>query len=185
MKRYGEYSRAVKACLMAVLCIGCAPQAAQAQAPGANAPSVDQYVESVPTGSGRSETPSRQTEAAEPLPQRLTERLEAEGGTDASQLEKIATSPALGAPVTQGAGTEGRNSGRRQARGDSGRAKAKSKTTPPTRLSARNDGAVTAVASAASGRATPVLLLLIALVVVTAVIAGAAARARRRTTHDS
>ena len=170
---------------MAGLCIGCAPQAAQAQSPGSNAPSIDQYVESVPTGSGRSEAPSRETGSAEPLPRQVAEGIEAEGGTDASQLETIATSPALGAPAPQGAGTDGRNSGRRQARRDSGGARAKSMTTPATRLNAPSDGAVTAAASAASGLGTPVALLLIALVGVTAVIAGEAARRRRRTTPDS
>jgi hypothetical protein len=67
-------------------------------AAGAN-PSVDQYVESVPTGDGGTSGGGGAKPEGGTLPQRVRDRLQEEGGSDAAQLEAVATSPALGAPA--------------------------------------------------------------------------------------
>jgi hypothetical protein len=77
-------------------------------AAGADAPlprdfsSADQYVESVPTARGpKAPTVERARDRdrdTRPLPPHVTEALEAQGGSESSQLTEVATSPALGAP---------------------------------------------------------------------------------------
>ena len=181
MKRYGGYSRATAACLVAGLCFGWAPQAVHAQTPGSGAPSIDQYVESVPTGAGRSAPAQPQAKGTEPLPKQVSQRLEAEGGSDARQLETIATSPALGAPAPRPATAEPR-SANRKPRSKSGATT--TRTTATTRLMAPSEGALTAAAGAVSGLSTPVLLLLITLVVMTIAVA-AVLLVRRHASRDA
>jgi hypothetical protein len=64
-------------------------------------PSVDQYVESVPSVGGTPPpgTSPRSPGGAGALPPDLQRRIDASGGTDARQLEAVVTSPALGAPA--------------------------------------------------------------------------------------
>lgn len=62
---------------------------------GAPPPSVLQYVESIPTATGS--PPSIHARGGGALPHAVAKRIEQKGGTDASALVRIATSPALGA----------------------------------------------------------------------------------------
>ena len=126
-------------------------------AAGAN-PSVDQYVESVPTGDGGVDVGKPGTPADRPLPARVRERVQEKGGADAAQLEAIATSPALGAPATTAAAP-------RRAEG----------TAKPALLDA--------VTTAAAGGGAPLGALLAGMLVLTA-MAGGAAFVRRSRDHS-
>jgi hypothetical protein len=75
---------------------------------GAANPSVDQYVESVPSASGPGPGDGGDDGGpthghATTLPPATRKAIRAEGGSDAGALEAIASSPALGAPDTGGA----------------------------------------------------------------------------------
>jgi hypothetical protein len=81
-------------------CLGW-PAAAQAQEPGAGSPSVDQYVESVPTGTDRAaQAPPATAEPRRASP-RVRRALRRDGGSDAAALERVVTAPQLGAPAAQ------------------------------------------------------------------------------------
>jgi hypothetical protein len=67
----------------------------------------DQYVESVPTSRGPNR-PGLEKRRKAPLPPAVNGRIEREGGSDATELEQIATSPDLGAPSQQSAAASGR-----------------------------------------------------------------------------
>jgi hypothetical protein len=63
-------------------------------------PSLDQYVESVPSADGNRNPPSSggSDRSADALPPEVRQRIGAQGGPDAKQLEAITSSPAYGAP---------------------------------------------------------------------------------------
>ncbi|HEX2088136.1 MAG TPA: hypothetical protein VHF89_20785, partial [Solirubrobacteraceae bacterium] len=76
------------------------PASASAQVPGqAPNPSIDQYVESVPTTKGSRYTRGGDRERPAELPPGVERRLERRAGADAQALKDIATSRALGAPA--------------------------------------------------------------------------------------
>jgi hypothetical protein len=135
-------------------------------------PSLDQYVESVPTshgdpppagrsGNGRASTPQ--------LPAAIRQRIVAQGGSDATQLERAGSSPAWGAPATRAV------PGGRSARGG-GRARGAVEQDRPSLLSSLANGA-TEGGSGGTGALVAGLLL------VTGAIGGTAL-VRRRTTGD-
>src|SRR5215208_4103253 len=62
-------------------------------------PSIDQYVESVPSAGGDRSPQGQPHSNAGSLPPNVRERIRSQGGSDAAQLETIASSPALGAPA--------------------------------------------------------------------------------------
>jgi hypothetical protein len=62
----------------------------------------DQYVETLPTTKGP--RAPRGGKHAKKLSNGITRKLQQQGGSDAAALKKLATSPALGAPVDNGAG---------------------------------------------------------------------------------
>lgn len=105
--------------LMVVLAIGVAALATAGTASakgdpckaGAVDPSIDQYVESIPTGCGRAQSNDKTRTAK--LPKRITQALKREAGADAALLEQIATSPTYGAPVSTASSTEARSSTRK------------------------------------------------------------------------
>jgi hypothetical protein len=74
-----------------------APAGAAVPGTGASSPAVDQYVESVPTAGGDPRKPG----GGGPAPG-VKRKLEGEGGADAAALEAVASSPALGAPDSDG-----------------------------------------------------------------------------------
>ena len=141
-----------------------APAVAQ-PSPG---PAVDQYVESVPTAKGNTRASTGRHHKRGKLPAELRDRLRRQGGSDAEDLEAIATAPGLGAPdATADAGGRVARGGGEGAAGAEG----------PDRKSA-----ISATADAAfAGGSGRTALLLIALLATTAVV-GAFAFARRRST---
>jgi hypothetical protein len=95
-------------------------------------PSVDQYVESVPTadgdtigggnggvGGGRT-TRDHANPGPTRLPHSVRQRIRSQGGSDAATLETIASSPALGAPDSVPASDSGGGSGRGRSRSGGG-----------------------------------------------------------------
>jgi hypothetical protein len=68
----------------------------------------DQYVETLPTTRGP--RAPRGGKHAKKLSNGVTRKLQRQGGSDAATLEKLATSPALGAPEDNGAGSKGKSS---------------------------------------------------------------------------
>jgi hypothetical protein len=152
------------------------PAATAASGADPSNPSLDQYVESVPTSHG-GPPPSHgsirdgSTSQRGHLPASVRHRLAASGGSDAKQLEAIATSPSFGAPTTSsaprsggtkdgGSGTGG-GTGARQP-GGSG----------PSGLDAFTTAAT-------HGGGSSVAVLLAGLVLIT-LLAGGTALARRR-----
>ena len=83
------------------------PAAALAQAPGEISPdpSVNQYVESVPTSKG-SKPSTGGGGKGDKLPPAVERRIEREAGADAADLEAIATEPDAGAPAARKGGRD-------------------------------------------------------------------------------
>jgi hypothetical protein len=61
-------------------------------------PSIDQYVEAVPSGCGR----AHGGKIVAKLPKTITRALQQQGGSDAALLEQVATSSTFGAPAVNG-----------------------------------------------------------------------------------
>jgi hypothetical protein len=134
-------------------------------AAGAN-PSVDQYVESVPTGEGDTNEDDHGDGKAHPLPSHLRDRLRDEGGSDAPQLEKLATEPALGAPAVPRAEDD------REAGGGRGDDAGRAEPARPSALDATT-------AAAVDGAGNTMEILLAGVVLLTAAAAGLAFARRR------
>jgi hypothetical protein len=138
-------------------------------------PSLDQYVESVPTSHGdHPQPPAGGTSPSGHLPPSVRHRLAAQGGADAKQLDAIATSPSLGAPSSQSAPARG--SAGRPSNGGTGTGGAASAADE------RSPSAISAVARAATGGdGSSVVVLVGGLALITALMA-AVALGRRRST---
>jgi hypothetical protein len=76
-----------------------APAAAQnpPEEPPPGVSSIDQYIEQIPTSRG-SRVAGAGNRKGQPLPPQVRRQLREQGGADAAALERIATSPAYGAP---------------------------------------------------------------------------------------
>ena len=103
MRRDSASGRRVAVLLGAFLCTagpaaGATPPPPPAPVPGDAA--IYQYRESLPA-SGGPVVPDGETGRAQPLPQAVAQQLERTGGSDAALLERVATSPTLGAPVSR------------------------------------------------------------------------------------
>ena len=104
MRRTGGWTRALGVGVAALLACAAGPAAgARAQEPGFEGPSLDQYVESVPSAEGGTAAPRRSPGAAGRLPAATRRQLRRQGGSSAAALERIATDPAFGAPPATGA----------------------------------------------------------------------------------
>ena len=125
-------------------------------------PSVDQYVESVPTAGGSPAPGGRPAQ----LPAAVRDRIRSEGGADAATLQAVASSPALGAPASA-SGTGGHSGGSKPDR--SGTA-------------GEPDSPVTAATTTAvpDGGGSSVPVLAGGLILLTAAGAGMALARRRR-----
>lgn len=137
-------------------------------------PSVNQYVESVPTTTGSQPTTRRPGEKRQRLPPRVERKLREQDPDIARQLEEIATSPSLGAPgagSTAGAGREGRGRGARDQR-----------HTAAARDRDDRRGLSAAIEAAGVDGSGAMVVLLGALLLTTAVIGGAALVRRRSAT---
>jgi hypothetical protein len=161
--------------VLGVVLIVALPASASASSDGTN-PSLDQYVESVPTATGDRSDPSyggNRRGSAGALPAATRRRIGQQGGADAPALEAVAGSPALGAPPTRGSGGNGREAGRASGEGRS--------ATPPA---AAAPSAIDAAATAATGDGAGATPWLLAGVVLVSLAAAAAALARRRRRVD-
>lgn len=144
------------------------PAVASASSDGTN-PSLDQYLESVPTTSGdRSRPDNSGGSAGGGLPASTQRRIEQQGGPDAAALEAVADSPALGAPAPARTGRGGRHGAA---------AGTKSGTAAPTGSSPSALDASTAAVTGEGGDTGPWLVA--GVLLVTAVAAGAALIRRR------
>jgi hypothetical protein len=134
-------------------------------------PSLDQYVESVPTGHGG---PSHGGGGGggSHLPASTQRQIEQQGGSDAAALQEVAGSPALGAPAGGDSnGGSGKPGGSRNA-APGGSAPTAAGTSSPSAVDA-----VTSAATGGGGSAGP--WLLVGLIALTGA-SGAVALARRR-----
>jgi hypothetical protein len=138
---------------------------AHAQAPGLGGPSVDQYIESVPTARGPAAVAEPRTAPATRLPAETRRRLRREAGGDAAALEALSTDPATGAPAGRSAAA-GRRGGSSQ------------EDSAPAMLGMSERGSADAAAQALSGGGSAVLLLLAGLLAGTLALGAVAWRRR-------
>lgn len=87
-------------CAAAVAALA-SPGVAGAATPGPGLPSIDQYVEAIPTSAGP-QSAARGGERVQPLTLDAERRVEAKAGSDAEALTEIATSSRYGAPIEPG-----------------------------------------------------------------------------------
>jgi hypothetical protein len=131
----------------------------------------DQYVETLPTSKGP-RAPGRGKHARK-LSRGVAKKLQQQGGSDAATLQKLATSPALGAPVDNGAGN---------SKGKSSRAKGSQDGR--SRNGKRHGGSAPAVPSAAinavDGGASGLGWLVLVILAITALSLGAVGYQRHR-----
>jgi hypothetical protein len=146
--------------------------------PGGGISGISQYVEDVPTASGRKATTAR-TQAARSLPRQTQRRIVREGGDLAPTLIQVATSARYGAPQTplapaggngNGAGAPGGADSPPPQDGETGRAEAGGEQ--PSALSA-------GVSAASSGDAALGRLAGLLIVLTIGAILLAAVRSRR------
>lgn len=149
------------------------PSPAFAQSSGdlSSDPSVNQYVESVPTTRGSQPTTRRPGEKRQRLPPHVERKLRAEDPDVARQLEEIATSPSLGAPEAASSPDAARDGRGRRPRGDE-------------RSAARSDqedrGGVSAAVEAAGMDGSGAMTVLLGGLLLTAAVVGGSALVRRR-----
>jgi hypothetical protein len=145
--------------VLALVLLMLLPSATAAVAEASTSPSVDQYVESVPTAGGDTTTHPGRGGHGQALTPGVKRRIRQGGGSDARKLEAIAVSPALGAPA-----------------GDHGR---KRSTSYAPRDPAQPSALKAAVTAGTHGDGTAFGWLIAGLLGIGAV-AGAAALSRRR-----
>jgi hypothetical protein len=156
------------------------PAATAASGADPSNPSLDQYVESVPTSHGDPPGGGGSTRghiSTAHLPASVRHQIAAHGGRDATQLEAIATSPAFGAPADAVASTTG-GSGATGAGG--GSAQRPSPQRPPLTSADHRPSGIDAVASSATSADGSSMGLLLGGLVLIAALAGGMALARRR-----
>ena len=151
----------------------CSPATANAQLPGSDSPAVNQYVESVPTGPGRTVPSGTPPRKAATLPAETRRRLREQAGTSARALENLATDPSLGAP----AGGPGKRAGVAPERRGGKRPARRGTAAAPAPDVGVASAAAGALAASSLGTAAVALVLLLVAV---ALIAGPAARRARR-----
>jgi hypothetical protein len=157
------------------------PAATAATGADPSNPSLDQYVESVPTshgdpppGGGSSQ--GHITTSTGHLPASIRHDIAARGGRDATQLEAIATSPAFGAPATAVRSTAGGGA----TGGDTGGSRHADKSpAAPVRADHRPSG-IAALADSATRSGGGSIGLLLGGVVLISALLGGTALARRR-----
>ena len=143
------------------------PAATAASGADPSNPSLNQYVESVPSSHGDGTPPSGGAGSGSgQLPASVRHRIEAQGGPDAKQLEAVAGSPALGAPASKPGGSSHTQGG---------------SSPVPAAADHRPSGLRAAADATVGGDGSSVVLLALGLLVVTTA-AGGMALARRRST---
>jgi hypothetical protein len=171
------FSRIPVAVLAFVVLMLLPPAATAASGADPSNPSLDQYVESVPTSHGDPPPGGGSTRghiSTTHLPASVRHQIAAHGGRDATQLQAIATSPAFGAPADAVASTSGRPAG------SPGSGSGAARRSPPEAPAASRPSGVDAFTTAAThGGGGSVGVLAIGLVVIT-LMAGGIALSRRR-----
>jgi hypothetical protein len=105
-------------------------------------------------------------------------QINARGGSDAKQLETVASSPALGAPTSSPAGTSG---GQRDSRNGSGSGRGGSRGDSAPAPAEHGPSAFSAIATAAThGGGSSIGALVVGLLLISAVAVGLALVRRRR-----
>jgi hypothetical protein len=162
---------------LAVVAAAAAPADSLADPP----PSIEQYTETVPSGAGaKAQGVHRKGKAR--LSSAARSQLRRAGGSDASALEKIATSSAYGAPTSSSVGTA--NSSSTRGRPTHGSKKPRSETeTPMTAKASRptrsTQLAADTLAAPSTGPSTWVFVTA-GMVLAAALVAAAIWRIRRR-----
>lgn len=175
-RRRGPSGRAfsrIPVAVLAFVVLMLLPPAATAAGADPSNPSLDQYVESVPTSHGGAPPPNGTTTRGH-LSTSVRHQIAQRGGADATQLQAIATSPAFGAPVDAVASASGRQAG--SSGSGSG---ATRRTTPQPAAASRPSGVDAFTTAATHGGGGSVGVLAIGLVVIT-LMAGGIALSRRR-----
>lgn len=108
------------------------------QAGAATNPSIDQYVERVPSSGGDRDPRGRDRSGGGGVSPEVRRRIQADGGVDAPQLEEIVSSPALGAPdgTARGGRDEESRRGSGGSKADGSRSGSASEGSRPTALEA-------------------------------------------------
>jgi hypothetical protein len=160
------------------------PAATAATGADPSNPSLDQYVESVPTShgdppSGGGSTHGHITTSTGRLPASVRHDIAAHGGPDAAQLQAIATSPAFGAPATVVRSSTGTGTGTGATAGDSGGSQAQKTPAAPARAGHRPSGIAAIANSATDGEAGSTGLLLVGVLLISALLGGTALARKR------
>ena len=157
------------------------PAATAASGADPSNPSLDQYVESVPTshgdpppGGGFSHGHISSTRGQ--LPASIRHQLATRGGSDATQLQAIATSPAFGAPAAAVRSTTGSGNGTRSRGGDGSR---HANDAQPDGAAHRPSGIAAIADSATQGDGSSTGLLLGGVALISALVGGTALVRRR------
>jgi hypothetical protein len=158
------------------------PAATAATGADPSNPSLDQYVESVPSSHGGGPPTGRPSRGH--LSDSVRQEIVRRGGADAKQLEAVATSAAFGAPTsTASHGTSGASatggSGGGTASGTSGHAGNGSGGTPSPSGGQRPSGLDAITTAATSGDGSSVGVLAAGLLLIAAMAAGTAFARRR------
>jgi hypothetical protein len=174
------FSRIPVAVLAFVVLMLLPPAATAASGADPSNPSLDQYVESVPTSHGDPPGGGGSTRghiSSAPLPASVRHQIAAHGGRDATQLEAIATSPAFGAPAAAVASTSGGSTGTSGA--GSGSARHPTAQPPAASGASRPSGVDAFTTAATHGGGGSIGVLAIGLVVITLMAVGLALSRRR------
>ncbi|HEY0633518.1 MAG TPA: hypothetical protein VGC98_15785 [Thermoleophilaceae bacterium] len=159
------------------------PAATAASGADPSNPSLDQYVESVPSSHGDKTPPGGSSHGR--LSDSVRHKIAKQGGADAKQLQAVATSPTFGAPTStatqSSSGTAGSSAGRGgSSAGGSGSGSSAGGARAPLAIDERAPSGLHALATAAtSGEGSSIGLLVGGLVLITALLGGTALAARR------
>src|SRR4051794_22238949 len=178
------FSRIPVAVLAFVVLMLLPPAATAASGADPSNPSLDQYVESVPTSHGDPPGGGGSTRghiSTSHLPASVRHQIAAHGGRDATQLEAIATSPVFGAPADAVASTTGRPAATPGTGTGTGSGAGRHSTAQPLPASgdSRPSGVDAFTTAATHGGGSSTGVLAIGLVVI-ALMAGGIALSRRR-----
>ena len=168
--------------LGALLVLPSAAMAAPGNGTDPSNPSLDQYVESVPSSHGdHPKPPSGGSSHGGQLSASVRHRINAHGGADAKQLQAVATSPALGAPTSSSAGSGGGGGAGSGSGGGGGSAGGgQSGADTPSVADEGGPSSLSAITSAAShGDGSSIGVLVAGLLLISAVAVGLALVRRR------
>jgi hypothetical protein len=151
------------------------PAATAASGADPSNPSLDQYVESVPSSHGGQPPPGGSSHGR--LSDSVRHKIARQGGADAKQLQAVATSPAFGAPTSSATASSSRSSGSSSGGSAGG---AGSTAGPSLKTEENQPSGLHAIATAAThGEGSSTGLLIGGLLLITALVGGTALARRR------